>query len=196
MPRVGQIWSPGQDKGLEVYLIMEDPLPKGLIDPAAGAWPGVAWGSLSPAGMSRSPLVAPSSDAISMLVGLRVHTLAAGVVPSVELRTWGLETVVASCRISSTHFSETRVDGLLVPLTSPVTSGAVLTLSVSSAGPSASVVVSLPSSLGLTLFAAEPLVSHTQTPAVVLDSPPVAEAGLSGMGTVAQTEPSTWLLVA
>lgn len=89
MPGVGQTRSPGQDEGLGVYLIMEDLLPMGIADPAAGAWLGVAWGSLSPTGMSRSPLVASCLDAISMLLGPGVHTLAAGVLPSLKPRACG-----------------------------------------------------------------------------------------------------------
>lgn len=75
-------------------------------------------------------------------------------------------------------------------------SRAVLTQSVSSGGPSASVAVSVLSSLGLPVFATEPLVSHTQIPSVALDTPRMVEARLSGMGTVvAQTELSPWLAV-
>lgn len=195
MRKVGQRQGPSRDEGLGVYLFMGDPLPQGLMDPAAGAWLGVAWGSLSAAGLSRSPWVVPSSDAISLLVGPRVHTPAAGAVPSMEPRACGSETVVASRRIPCTHFSETRVDGLRVPVTFAATSGAVLTLSVSSSAPSASVVVSPASSLGRALLATEPLGSHTQTSSVVSDTPPIAEAGLSGIGTVAQTEAAPWLSV-
>ena len=175
---------------------MEYPLPRHLLGPAAGAWLGVAWGSLCPAGVSRSPSVAPSSDATCMLEGPRVHTPAAGVVLSMEPRAWGLAMAVASCKISCTRFSETRVVGLMVPMTFPTTSRAVLTLSASSCGLSASVVViSLPSSLGLPESPTELLVSHTQTPSVVLDISPMVEAELSGMGTVVRTELSTRLPV-
>lgn len=169
-------------------------MPGGRRGPAARSWLGVAWGPLSPVGLSRSPLVLPSIDAISMMVGPKVHTPAAGVVPSMEPRSCGLETSLASRRVSHTHFSETRVDGLEVPVIIQSASRPVLTLSASSLGLSASVVLaSLPSSLALALFVTEPLAPHTQTPSVVLDMPLIAEAGLSGMEAVAQMVLSTWL---
>lgn len=169
-------------------------MPGGCRGPAASSWLGIAWGPLSPAGLSRTPLVLSSTDAISMLVGPKVHTPAAGVDLSIEPRACGLETSLASWRVSHTHFSETRVDGLEVPVIIQSAPRPVLTLSVSSLGLSASVVpVSLPSSLALALFATEPMVPRAQTPSVVLDMPPVAEARLSGMGTAAHIVLSTWL---
>lgn len=169
-------------------------MPGGCRGPAARSWLGVAWRPLSPAGLSRSPFVLPSTDAISMLVGPKVHTPAAVVDPSMKPRACGLEASLASRRVSHTHFSETRVDGLEVSVIIQAASRPVLTLSASSLGLSASVVlVSLPSSLALALFATEPMVPHTQTPSVVLDMPLIAEARLSGMGTVAQIVLSTWL---
>lgn len=175
---------------------MEDSLPGGLRGPAPAAWIGVARALLSPAGTSRSPSALPSADAISTLVGSMVHTPAAEVSHSTEPGACGLETDVSSRRVSHAHCFETRVDGLMVPMAFPAASRAVLSLSVSSPGRAASgVVVSLPSSLALAPFATELLVPHTQTPSVAVGTPPIVEAGLSGMGTVALTEPSTRLPV-
>lgn len=187
------MWSPDQ---LGAYLFMGDPLPGGLRGPAAGSWLKVVWVWLSPAGVPRSPSVLSSTDVISTLVGPRTHTPTAGVVPSVEPRACGLETSLASRRVSHTCFSETRVDGLTVPITVQSASRAILALSASSLSLSASTVVAtLSSSLALALFATELLVSHTQTPSVVLDTSLIVEATLPGMGTVAQVEVSTWLNV-
>lgn len=170
---------------------MENSLPTGLRGPAVRFWLEVAWGSLSPAGVS--PAVLSSADAISMLVGPKTHTPTAGVVSSVEPRACGLETSLASWGVSHAHFSEREVDGLMVPVTIRSASRAVLALSTSSLGLSASVVVSLPPSLAL--FATELLVPHIQTPSVELDTPLIVEVRLSGLGTVAQVEVSTWLNV-
>lgn len=173
-------------------LFMENSLPTGLRGPAVRFWLEVAWGSLSPAGVS--PAVLPSADAISMLVGPKTHTPTAGAVSSMEPRACGLETSLASWRVSHAHFSESEVDGLMVPMTIQSALRAILALSASSLGLSASVVVlSLPSSLAL--FATELLVPHIQTPSVVLDTPLIVEVRLSGLGAVAQVEVSTWLNV-
>ena len=72
------------------------------------------------------------------------------VVPSMERRACGLETDISSWRVSHIHFSETRVDGLMVAMTFSAVSGAILTLSVSSLCLSVPVVVSLSLSLSLT----------------------------------------------
>lgn len=183
-------------EGLGVYLFIEEPLPGSLRGPAAGSWLEVAWVSLYPAGVSRSPSVLPSADAISMLVGPKTHIPTAEVVPSAEPRACGLETSLVSWRVVHTRFSETRVEGLIVPMTVQSASRATLALSSSSLGLSASAVVtSLPSSLAVDLFATELLVPSIQTPSVVLDTSLVVEATLSGVGTVAQVEVSTWLNV-
>lgn len=181
---------PQRQKGLGLYLFMEDPLPGGLRGPATRSWLGAVWGPLPPAGMSRSPLVLPLTDDISVLLGPPAHTPAAPVVPSMEPRACGIETRLASWWVFHTHFSEASVDG-------PVQSvaRAVLTLSASSLGLLASVVVSLPFSLAPALFVAELLVPHSQSRSAVWGIPPTAEAGLSEIGMVAQMELSTWLTV-
>lgn len=170
-------------------LFMEDPLPLGL---ATRSWLGVIRGPLSSTGMSKSPSVLPSADDISMLVGSKVHSSAD---PSMESRVCGLEINLASWRVSHAHFSEARVDGLLVPITTQSAFRTVLTLSASSLGLSASVVVSLPASLALALFAAELLVPHSQARSVVPDMPLIADTRLPGVGMVARTELSTCLPV-
>lgn len=186
------MWSPNGAEGLGDYLFMEDSLPTGFRGPAVRFWLEVAWGSLSPAGVS--PAVLPSADAISMLVGPKTHTPTAGVVSSMEPRACGLDTSLASWRVSHTRFPESEVDGLMVPMTIQSASRAILALSASSLGLSASVVVgSLPSSL--VLFATELSVPRIQAPSVVLDTPLIVEVRLSGLGTVVQVEVSTWLNV-
>lgn len=171
-------------------------MPGGLRGPAAGAWLGVAWGPLSPAAVSGSPSVLPSTDAVSVLVIPKVHTPAAGVVPSMEPRNCCLATGVASWRVSQGRFSETRADGPVVPMTFLAASTGIPALSVSTLGLSAWVVVlSLLSLLTIALFVIELLVPHIQTPSVVLDTPLVFEVGLSGTGTVALTEASTQMPV-
>lgn len=183
-------------EGLGVYLFIEDPLPGSLRGPAAGSRLEVAWVSLYPAGVSRPPSVLPSADAISMLVGPKTHIPTAEVVPSAEPRACDLEASLAFWRVAHTCFSETRVEGLIVPMTVQSASRATLALSSSSLGLSASAVVAfLPSSLALALFATELLVPSIQTPSVVLDTSLIVEATLSGVGTVAQVEVSTWLNV-
>lgn len=190
-----QMWSPNGEGSLGVYLFTWESLPRGLKGLAARAWLDVTWGPLSPAGVSRSPSLLPSADAISMLVGSKVHTTATGGIPSTEPRACGLETDISSWWVSHIHLSETRVDGLMVAMTFSAVSGAILTLSVSSLCLSVPVVVSLSLSLALVLFASKLLVLHTRSPSVVLDTPLMAEAGLCGVGMVAQMEPSSWLPV-
>ena len=105
----------------------------------------------------------------------------------------GLETNLSSWRVSNAPFSVARVDGIMVPGTVQSASRAILTRSASSLGLSASVVVSLPSSLARVPFAPELLVSHSQTPPVTSDMPLIVAAELSGIGMVAQMELSPWL---
>lgn len=138
------VWSPNPEKGLGVYLFMEDPFPRGLWGPDAGAWLGVAWGPLSPSAVSKSLSTLSSAAAVSKPLGPKVHTPADGIVPAVKHRTRALETDVASQRVSCNHFSETRADGLMVPMTFLAASRAILMLSVSSPGLSASGVICLP----------------------------------------------------
>lgn len=172
---------------------MEDPFPGGLRGPATRSWLGAVWGPLPPAVMSRSPSVLPSADDISVLLGPKAHTLAAPVVPSMEPRACSVETKLASWWVSHTHFSEASVDCLMVFMAVQSVARAILTLSASSLGLLASVVISLPFSLAPALFVAELPVPHSQSCSAVSGIPPTAEAGLSGIGMVAQLELSTWL---
>lgn len=136
------------------------------------------------------------SVSISMLVVPKVHTPAAGVVSSVEPRVGCLETDVAPWRVSQARFSETRVDGLMVPVTFQVGFGGSLTLLVSSVGPSTlGVVIFLSSLLTLSLLATELVVSHTETSSVVFNVTVSFEVLLSGVRTVALMQPSTQLPV-
>lgn len=174
-------------------LFTEESSPRGLRGPAARAWLGVMGGPLSPAGLSRSPSLLPSADAISMLVSSKVHTAAAGSGPFLEPRAWGFATDNFSRGVSHIHFSETRVDGLVVPMTFPAVSEASLTHSVSSLCQLAlAVAVPLSLSLAAAFFASELVEPHTWTSPVVWNSPLIVEAGLCGVGTVAQMETSTW----
>lgn len=189
------MWNPNRQKGLGLYLFLEDPLPGGLRGPATRSWLGAVWGPLPPAGMSRSPSELPSADDISVLVGPQAHTPAAPVVPSMEPGACGIEAKLASWRVSHTSFSEASVDGLMVFMMVQSVARAILTLSASSLGLLASVAVSLLSSLAPALFVVELLLPHSRSCSTVSGIPPTAEAGLSGIGMVAQLELSTWLTV-
>lgn len=182
------MWNPNRQKGLGLYLFTEDPLPGGLRGPATRSWLGAVWGPLPPS-------VLPSADDISVLLGPKAHTPAAPVVPSMEPRACGVETKFAAWWVSHTHFSEASVDGPMVFMAVQSIARAILTLSASSLGLLASVVVSLPSSLAPALFVAELPVPHSQSRSAVSGIPPTAEVGLSGIGMVAQLELSTWLTV-
>lgn len=170
-------------------------MPGGLRGPATRSLLGAVWGPLPPAGMSRSPSVLPLADDISVLLGPKAHTPAAPVVSSMEPRACGIETKLASWWVSHTHFSEASVDGPMVFMAVPSIARAILTLSASSLGLLTSVVVSLPASLAPTLFAAELPVPHSQSRSAISGIPPTAEAGLSGIGIVAQLECPAWLTV-
>lgn len=155
------MWNPNRQKGLGLYLFLEDPLPGGLRGPATRSWLGAVWGPLRPAGMSRSPSVLPSADDISVLVGPQARTPAAPVVPSMETGACGVEAKLVSWRVAHTSFSEASVDGLMDFMMVQSVARAILTLSASSLGLLASVVVSLPSPLAPALFVAELLVPHS-----------------------------------
>lgn len=130
-----------------------------------------------------------------MRVGSEVHTAAARMVPSMELRLCGSEADVSSWRGFHIHLSEARVDGLMVPAAVSVVPGVALMLSVSSLGLLTPGVVSLSLSLALALVASELLVLHTRPRSVAPVVPLTVAAGLCTGGTAAQTEPSTWLPV-
>lgn len=105
-------------------LFMEDPFPRGLWGPDAGAWLGVAWGPLSPSAVSKSLSTLSSAAAVSKPLGPKVHTPADGIVPPVAAAgLLGMETVAqreASTQLSVPGAPAPAVPGVGLPLAEAV----------------------------------------------------------------------------
>lgn len=168
-------------------------MPGTHIEPTAESWLSVEELRSSAVFSGPPPVLAPQ-DATSICVVFKVQELGAGDGSTMEYSVCCLEASVCFWRVSQVTGSESRTDGLVVPVVVLGLFGDAPT-PVSPWDPSASGVVPFLIPSLLVLLITEFLEPHIQTPCVVLNMCLDFGAGLSGVGPVALTEPSSLLFV-